>query len=115
MTVPASSGAIDTASRLRDAAGSQSRAAGSIIDTLDSLALTIGETRISLWDSIVIAGVILFGIMLAWSTSKVCGSLLRRMTRLDDTQRILTSKITTILIWGFTFFLGIDLLGIDLT
>src|SRR3546814_20629603 len=87
MTVPASSGAIDTATSLRDAAGSQSRAAGSIIDTLDSLALTIGETRISLWDSIVIAGVILFGIMLAWSTSKVCGSLLRRMTRLDDTQR----------------------------
>src|SRR3546814_8010347 len=96
MTVPAARDAIDTATSLRDAAGSQSRAAGSIIDTLDAIALTIGDTRISLWDGMVTAGVVMLGIMLAWSTSKVCGSLLRRMTRLDDTQRILTQKITTI-------------------
>lgn len=115
MTAPSARSTIETATNLKEVAGSTSRAAGSIIDTLDNLALTIGETRVSLWDSIIVAGVVVFGIMLAWTTSKVCGSLLRRMTRLDDTQRILTQKITTILIWGFTFFLGIDLLGIDLT
>lgn len=115
MTTFLSRDSFETAAGLKEAAGSTKRAAGSIIDTLDAIALTIGETRFSLWDFTVASGVIMLGITLAWSSSKMCGTLLRRVKHLDDTQRILTHKIATIVIWGFTFFLGIDLLGIDLT
>ena len=58
---------------------------------------------------------ILLVIILAWLASKLARRLLGRATRLDDTQRLLGQKIATILIWGFAFFLAIDLMGVDLT
>jgi small-conductance mechanosensitive channel len=86
-----------------------------MVDTLDAMALSIGNMRISVWDGLVVIGVIFFVLALAWLATRLCGSLLKRLTKLDDTQRLLSEKITTIVIWAAAFFLGIDLLGIDLT
>ena len=37
------------------------------------------------------------------------------MTRLDETQSLLAEKVLSIVVWTTAFFVGIDLLGIDLT
>lgn len=99
----------------KEAISAKSEIAGSIVNRLDSWALTLGETRISVWDSLVVLGVILLVLIAAWSLTRINARLLRRATRLDETQRLLTQKISTIVIWSAAFFVGIDLLGIDLT
>nr|WP_247712565.1 mechanosensitive ion channel domain-containing protein [Qipengyuania xiapuensis] len=86
-----------------------------MVETLDSMAIGMGDMRISLFDVLVVSTVVLGVIALAWFLSKVSRRLVRRFTSLDDTQQLLTEKILTIVIWAAAFFLGIDLLGIDLT
>ncbi|UOR16822.1 mechanosensitive ion channel [Qipengyuania aquimaris] len=86
-----------------------------MVETLDSMAIGMGDMRISLFDVLVVSTVVLGVIALAWFLSKVSRRLVRRFTSLDDTQQLLTEKILTIVIWAAAFFMGIDLLGIDLT
>ena len=111
----AAEGAGKTAHELKEAVSSQSDAAGSVIESLDAVALNIGDVRFSIWDGIVASGVIMLVILLAWFASRLSRALFKRATRLDETQSLLAQKITTILIWAFAFFVGIDMLGIDLT
>lgn len=106
---------VQAANGIKEAVAAKSNTMGAMVDSLDSVAFTLGTMRLSLWDAVVGIGLILIVIIAAWSTGRVCGTLLRRATRLDETQRVLAHKIVTILIWAFAFFLGIDLLGIDLT
>ncbi|TNE30199.1 MAG: mechanosensitive ion channel [Alphaproteobacteria bacterium] len=106
---------MEAAEGLKEAVSAKSKAAGSLVDTLDSWALNFGHVRFSLWDGIVSLGVILLVMLAAWAISRISGRLVRRASRLDDTQRLLTQKILTIVIWAGAFFVGIDLLGIDLT
>ena len=100
---------------LVDAVSSQSATAGSFIEKLSEAAITIGSTTISVLDVVLVVGVIALVIGLAMLATRLCAALLKRATRLDATQQLLAQKISTILIWGFAFFLGVDLLGIDLT
>lgn len=106
---------VEAAEGLKEAVGSKSDTMGAMVDTLDAMAVSVGDMRISLWDGLVVIGVILLVIGLAWLMTRACAALLKRFTRLDETQHLLAEKITTIAIWGAAFFLGIDLLGIDLT
>lgn len=106
---------VQAADGLKEAVSSKSETAGSLIETLDNFAIQIGDLRVSLWDGLIVVGIIGLVIGFAWLASKVSKALLKRFTKLDDTQHLLAEKITTILIWGAAFFLGIDLLGIDLT
>ena len=100
---------------IREAVSEKSETVGSLVDTLDALALSLGDVRISLFD-ILIVTVILFSVLIvAWFVSKVAKRLVRRMTKLDNTQQLLVEKVVTIIVWAAAFFLGIDLLGIDLT
>lgn len=99
----------------KEVISAKSELAGSIVNRLDSWALTLGETRISLWDSLIVISVILLVLLAAWSLTRISARLLKRASRLDETQRLLTQKIATIVIWSAAFFIGIDLLGIDLT
>ena len=107
--------AVGAAEEAREAITEQSETVGSMVDSLDAMAVSVGDMRISLWDGIVVIGVILLVITAAWAATRLCKTLLKRLTRLDNTQQLLTEKISTIVIWGAAFFLGIDLLGIDLT
>ena len=107
--------AISSAEGFRDAVSERSETAGGIVDYLDAIALEIGSMRVSLWDTLVILGVIALVILLAWAVTRLCRVAIKRMTRLDGSQRLLAEKITTILIWAAAFLVGIDMLGIDLT
>jgi small-conductance mechanosensitive channel len=100
---------------IKDAVGAKSQAFGSVADTMDAMAIEVGTMRISAWDGLVMIGIVFFIIALAWFGSRLSVKMIRRMNRLDQTQSLLIEKLVTIAIWGAAFFLGIDLLGIDLT
>jgi small-conductance mechanosensitive channel len=106
---------ITTAGDLRDAVSQRSETAGGILNSLDAAALEIGSIRFSLWDALVLLGVIALVIGLAWGVTRLIRLSLRRITRLDGSQRLLAEKISTILVWAMAFLIGIDMLGIDLT
>ena len=107
--------AVAAAEGAKEALSSQSETVGSVVDTLDKVALSFGDFRISLFDVLIVSAVI-FGVLLfAWFASRLAKRLVRRLTKLDETQQLLVEKIVTIIVWAAAFFLGIDLLGIDLT
>jgi small-conductance mechanosensitive channel len=106
---------VAAAEGAKEALSSKSETVGSVIDTLDAVALSFGSFRISLFDVLIVSAVIVGVLVFAWFVSKMGRRLMRRMTRLDEAQQLLAEKIVTILVWAAAFFLGIDLLGIDLT
>jgi len=112
---PEPTAAISSSEDLRDAVSERSETVGGLVDTLDVVALEFGTMRVSLWDVIVLIGVVALVILLAWLANRLLRMALRRMTRLDESQSLLTEKISTIVIWTAAFLLGIDMLGIDLT
>ena len=88
---------------------------GSIIDRLDAFGVTVADTRFSLWSVLVVLLVIVCVIVAARFASRMASKLLRRVTRLTPSQELLGEKLVTIAVWALAFFIGIDLLGIDLT
>ncbi len=112
---PAATEGVKGADAVREAVTEQSETVGSFVDTLDSLAIQLGDFRVSVWDGMVVLMVIVGVISLAWFLSRLAHSAVRRMTKLGDTQQLLTEKVVTILVWIAAFFIGISLLGIDLT
>ena len=106
---------VAAAEGIREAVSSSSPTVGSMVDTLDSMAISAGAMRVSVWDGIVVVLIVLAVLTLAWLATRAVSALLRRFTALDETQNLLAEKIITIAIWAGAFFLGIDLLGIDLT
>ncbi|NVE94673.1 mechanosensitive ion channel family protein [Altererythrobacter lutimaris] len=112
---PTPTEAVQAAEGLKEAVASKSETAGSLIETLDSWAIVIGGSRISVWDGLVAISVLLLVIVGAWLITKVIGAGIKRATKLDGTQQLLVSKISTIIVWAIAFLIGIDILGIDLT
>jgi small-conductance mechanosensitive channel len=105
----------NAAENVRDAVSERSEAAGGMVDTMDSMAVELGTMRLSLWDILVASLVVIAVIVAAWFATKAIRWLVTRFTPFDETQRALTEKIATILVWATAFLLGFDLLGIDLT
>ncbi|EDL48856.1 mechanosensitive ion channel family protein [Erythrobacter sp. SD-21] len=106
---------VAAAEGIKEAVSGQNETVGSVVDGLDAVALSMGDMRISLFDVLIVA-VIVFGVLfVAWFVSKLARRMIRRFTKLDDTQQLLAEKILTIAVWAAAFFVGIDLLGIDLT
>ena len=106
---------VAAAEGAKEALSSQSETVGSVIDTVDKVALSLGDFRISLFDVLIVSAVIIGVLVFAWFASRMARRLVKRMTRLDDAQQLLVEKIVTIIVWAAAFFIGIDLLGIDLT
>ena len=112
---PTPTEAVAAADSVRDAVTEKSATVGGIVETLDAAAISVADMRVSLWDVLVVFG-ILGGIALfAYIASKGAHAALARFTRLDMTQRLLAEKLLTIGVWAAATFLAIDLLGIDLT
>jgi small-conductance mechanosensitive channel len=107
--------AIRSTEEVRDAVSERSETVGGILDGLDAAALQIGTIRFSLLDALLAMMVIVLVIVLAWGVTRLIRFSLRRITRLDGSQRLLVEKISTILVWAAAFLIGIDMLGIDLT
>ena len=108
-------GDVATADELRTAVSAKSGTVGEIVQSLDSWALTLGSFRVSVWDLLVIAAILVFCLLLGKIGSSWARRAVRRSKRLDSTQELLAEKLLTIAIWAAAFFLAVDLLGIDLT
>src|SRR3546814_639045 len=88
---------------------------GGTIAAMKALGLDVGAYRLSLYSlfSTVIVAIFLYiAVRLILRATKW---LLRRNTRIDQTQRLLTEKLIAIALFTFALLFGIDLLGIDLT
>ena len=106
---------VTGADALRVELTEQSMTAGSIIDRLDAVGFTVADTRFSLW-SVLVVFLVIAGILLAARIgTRVARNLLHRLTRLTPSQQVLGEKLISIGVWALAFFVGIDLLGIDLT
>lgn len=112
---PAEIDAVSGADTLREDLGERSRTIGGIADRIDGFAIELGHWRVSAFDVLFVVSAILLLIAAAMIATRLTRSALRRATRLDGTQAVLADKIATIVIWVATFFVGVDLLGIDLT
>lgn len=107
--------AVKGADAVREAVAGDSETVASVVDTLDAMAISLGDTRVSVWDGLVVVLVIMAVVVFAWLASKFAHWLLGRITKLTAARRLLAEKLITILVWAAAFFTGIDLLGIDLT
>lgn len=106
---------VSGADALRDDIAERSATVGGFLDRLDALALEVGQWRISAFDVLFALAAVLAALAFAWIATRLTRAMLRRLTALDGTQAVLADKIATIVIWIVTFFIGVDLLGIDLT
>jgi len=86
-----------------------------LIDGLDRAAFSFGKTRLSLLDlfNFALIAALLFGL------TRIAIRLLNRsignVHALDLSQRVLIQKLAGIAVVAVAFFIGVDLLGIDLT
>ena len=106
---------VSGAEGFRQAVSSENMTVARLIGMLDSYSIDIGKTHLSLWDALVVLFVIAGVIVMARLLSKLAHYLLKRMTRLDETQKLLTDKLASIAVWTIAVLIGIDFLGIDLT
>lgn len=94
-------GAVDTTIRLGQ--------------SLEEIALVVGTYRVSVLDvlTILVTALILFigAKLLLWFLKRV----IRRARRLDPAQSLLMEKLASIAVLALAFFLGIDLVGFDLS
>ncbi len=100
---------------IKNAVSRESDTLGDIVGTLDSWALALGSFRVSLWDVLIFIAIIVGILVAAWFAAKMGRRLVRRFKRFDPSQSLLAEKIVSIVIWALALFIGIDLLGIDLT
>jgi small-conductance mechanosensitive channel len=106
---------VSGADSLREDIAERSQTVGDVLNQLDRWAVEVGDWRISAFDVLFAAVAVLLVLAFAMVATRLTRSALKRLTGLDDTQRVLTEKIAQIVIWVTTFFLAVDLLGIDLT
>jgi small-conductance mechanosensitive channel len=94
------------------------RAAGGlkpITDTLDRVGFNAGETRVSLLTIFQVLVILVAIYAVVKLLNRIVGHSIRRASGLDATQQLLGQKLASIAILIAAFFIGIDLLGIDLT
>jgi small-conductance mechanosensitive channel len=106
---------VRAADGLKHVVAQKSGTAGGIVETLDRWAIDLGTWRVSIWDGLVFVFIIVAVWAAAWFISRTARRVLRKMTRLDTTQRLLAEKLVTIAVWAIAIMVGIDILGIDLT
>ncbi|MEL7199028.1 MAG: mechanosensitive ion channel protein, partial [Pseudomonadota bacterium] len=106
---------VEGSNELIEGAEAQSETAGAFLRYMHDAAFEIGNFRFSLLDGLLIIGVILLVVTAAWFVTRLSRFGIRRIARFDGSQQVLAEKLSTILIWGLAFFIGIDMLGIDLT
>ena len=106
---------VQGAEGIKDAVAAKSETVGSLVETLDNLALTAGNTRISAWDVLIVLMVIAAVIAFAHFGSKLAHASLKRLTRIGQAQQLLLEKLITLAVWAIAILIGIDILGVDLT
>jgi small-conductance mechanosensitive channel len=112
---PGEADPVSGADAIASAVSSQNVTVGRIIQQLDAAGFSVGDTRFSLWTALVVTLVIVGMIVAARLGTRFARRILARVTRLDPSQGVLAEKIVQIVVWALAIFIGIDLLGIDLT
>ncbi|MCI5113183.1 MAG: mechanosensitive ion channel [Marivita sp.] len=82
---------------------------------LDSAAISIGETRLSAW--LVIQAVVILAALLtaARLISGTTAATIRRNEDISPSMQVLAIKFLQVLLFGAAFFLGLRIVGVDLT
>jgi len=106
---------VDGADAIANAVSGQNVTIGRVIQQLDAFGFSVGDTRFSLWTALVVTLVIVGMVFAARLGTRLARRILTRVTRLDPSQGVLAEKIIQIVVWALAIFIGIDLLGIDLT
>jgi len=106
---------VTAAENIKEVVAQDNTTIAGVIDTLDSYAIDIGSTHISLWSASVVLLVIVGVWFVARFGSKLAHKVMGKMTRLDPTQQLLAEKLVTVAVWAISILIGIDMLGIDLT
>jgi small-conductance mechanosensitive channel len=83
--------------------------------TLDQVGFSAGERRFSLLTLFQICAILIGLYAVVKLLNRVIGHAIHRTTGLDATQRLLAQKLAGVALLVAAFFLGIDLIGIDLT
>jgi small-conductance mechanosensitive channel len=86
-----------------------------ITDTLDRVGFTAGDTRISLLTVLQVLVTLAALYAVVKLLNRIVGHSIHRATGLDATQQLLGQKLASVAILIAAFFIGIDLVGIDLT
>lgn len=82
---------------------------------LDSAAIELGETRFSLWlmlQALVIIGTL---VVLARFLSSTTSARIRRNEEISPSMQVLAVKILQVILYGTAFFIGLRVVGVDLT
>ncbi|WAT19022.1 mechanosensitive ion channel [Aurantiacibacter sp. MUD11] len=111
----ATADAVASADALKEVMADTTPTVAGLVEKLDAWGFTIADTRFSLWSALVVLMVIIGVIIFARIGTALAKSGFRRFTSLDMAQRLLAEKLATIAVWALAFFIGIDLLNIDLT
>lgn len=82
---------------------------------LDQVGFTVGTTRLSLLSLIRISIAVLLLFAMFRLVSRIVNQSINRATHFDPTQRLLAQKLSGVALLLAAFFIGIDIIGIDLT
>ncbi|MDU8913574.1 mechanosensitive ion channel family protein [Aestuariicoccus sp. MJ-SS9] len=82
---------------------------------LDSLAISLGDTRLSLW--LVVQAAVTLAVLIAAARflSATSASSIRRNEDISPSMQVLAIKLLQVLLYGTAFFMGLRLTGVDLT
>ncbi len=82
---------------------------------LDSAAIEIGDTRLSLW--MVLQAIVVIGglFALARFMSKTTTSRIRNNSEISPSMQVLVVKFLQVSLYGAAFFIGLRMVGVDLT
>ncbi len=86
-----------------------------LVASLDRIGFDIGTHRVSVWSGFMVFVVLLGVFLFARLGSRMARWGFRRISQFDPTQQLLGEKLVSIGVWSLAVFVGIDLLGIDLT
>lgn len=88
---------------------------GEVEQLLESIAIELGQTRISVW--LVLQAVFIIGVffMVARFLSRTLAEQIRRNADISPSMQVLLVKFLQVLLFGGAFFLGLRSIGFDLT
>ena len=82
---------------------------------LDSAAIEMGETRLSLWLLVQAVAIISALFIMARFVSRTTTARIRRNEDISPSMQVLAVKFLQVLLYGAAFFIGLKAVGVDLT
>ncbi|WP_426386705.1 mechanosensitive ion channel family protein [Sphingobium sp. R-21] len=86
-----------------------------VADMLDGVGLDLGKRRVTLLGLVSMAAICVALFALVRLANRIIGRSITHAHGLDATQKLLAQKLAAIVVVVAAFFIGVDLLGVDLT